>query len=78
MSRLTAVILLIVSILSVTIAGAARAEQINSFGSEIFINRDGTINVREDIEYDFQYAERHGIYRDIPYNYDYGYKKIQH
>jgi uncharacterized membrane protein len=75
MSRLTAVIFLILSILCFAFAGAARAEQINSFGSEIFINRDGTINVREDIQYDFQYAERHGIYRDIPYNYDYGYKR---
>jgi len=31
--------------------------------------------VDEEIEYDFQHALRHGIYRDIPYKYNYGYKK---
>jgi len=75
MSRLMPVLFLILSLICVTYAGPARAEQINSFRSEISIKRDGTINVREDIEYDFQYAERHGIYRDIPYSYDYGYKR---
>ena len=75
MSRLTAVLFIILSLLGGLYSDAARAEQINSFNSEIFINSDSTIDVREDIEYDFQYAERHGIYRDIPYNYDYGYKR---
>lgn len=75
MSRLTAALFLILSLLGVLHSDATLAEQINSFNSEIFINSDGTIDVREDIEYDFQYAERHGIYRDIPYNYDYGYKR---
>ena len=75
MSRSTTLILLIFSFLSFSFSAGARAEEIKNFHSEIFINRDGTIDVREDIEYDFQYAERHGIYRDIPYNYDFGYKR---
>lgn len=75
MNRSTALVLLIVSILCFSFSGVAQAEEIRNFHSEIFINRDGTIDVREDIEYDFQYAERHGIYRDIPYNYDFGYKR---
>lgn len=75
MSRLTAALFLVLSLLGVLYSADTLAEQINSFDSEIFINSDGTIDVREDIEYDFQYAERHGIYRDIPYNYDYGYKR---
>ena len=75
MSRLTTLILLIASILCLSFSAGARAEEIKNFHSEISIKRDGTIDVREDIEYDFQYAERHGIYRDIPYNYDFGYKR---
>lgn len=53
----------------------AHSEEIKEFRSEIHIDRDGTLNVTEDIEYDYQYAERHGIYRDLPYRYDYGYKR---
>jgi uncharacterized membrane protein len=75
MSRLTVLLLLVFPLLCFSFFGEARAEEIRNFHSEIFINRDGTIDVREDIEYDFQYAERHGIYRDIPYNYDFGYKR---
>ncbi len=75
MSRLTTLILLVLTFLSFSFSAGARAELIKNFHSEITINRDGTIDVREDIEYDFQYAERHGIYRDIPYKYDYGYKR---
>jgi uncharacterized membrane protein len=75
MNRSTALVLLILSFLCFSFSGIAQAEEIKNFRSEIFINRDGTIDVREDIEYDFQYAERHGIYRDIPYSYDFGYKR---
>ena len=75
MSRLTTLILLVLTFLSFSFSAGARAEVIKNFHSEISISRDGTLNVREDIEYDFQYAERHGIYRDIPYNYDFGYKR---
>jgi hypothetical protein len=75
MSRLTTLILLVLTFLSFSFSAGVRAEEIKNFHSEISISQDGTLNVREDIEYDFQYAERHGIYRDIPYNYDFGYKR---
>jgi uncharacterized membrane protein len=51
------------------------SEEIRSFQSNIYIEKDGTINVEENIEYDFEAAQRHGIYRDIPLRYDYGFKK---
>lgn len=54
---------------------AAEAEEIRNFHSDIYIDENGSLTVVEDIEYDFQYAERHGIYRYIPYKYDYGYKR---
>ena len=75
MSRSTTLILLVLTFLCFSFPAGARAEAVKNFHSEISINRDGTIVVREDIEYDFEYAERHGIYRDIPYNYDFGYKR---
>ncbi|NIU87568.1 MAG: DUF2207 domain-containing protein, partial [Nitrosopumilaceae archaeon] len=50
------------------------AEEIRNFHSNIIINNDGTILVQENIEYDFGKALRHGIYRDIPYKYNYGHK----
>ncbi len=42
-------------------------EHIKSFNSAITINKDGTINVKETIIYDFDYLEKHGIYREIPF-----------
>ena len=42
-------------------------EQIQSFDTQIVINKDGTINIEEKITYDFANLERHGIYRDIPF-----------
>ena len=46
---------------------AVKAEEIKDFQSNIKINKDGTINVSENISYDFGGLEKHGIYRDIPY-----------
>jgi hypothetical protein len=69
MSRLTTLILLVLAFLSFSFSAGARAEEIKNFHSEISISRDGTLNVREEIEYDFQNAERHGIDRNIPYKY---------
>lgn len=53
-------------LLSLTIVGGARAEQIQSFGTDIIVNLDGTIDIKETILYDFGNDERHGIYRRIP------------
>jgi uncharacterized membrane protein len=50
------------------------AEEIKSFYSEIFISKDGSVSVQEDIEYDFEGELRHGIFREIPYKYQIGVK----
>lgn len=45
-------------------------ENIDSFNSEIEINEDSSIEVKETIVYNFGSLERHGIYREIPYKYN--------
>lgn len=42
---------------------------INSFTSDISIQKDGTVRVKESIDVDFRGLSKHGIYRDIPYKY---------
>lgn len=42
-------------------------EQIQSFDTKIVINKDGTIDVKERIVYDFGTLEKHGIHRDVPF-----------
>ena len=42
-------------------------EHIKSFNSNITITKEGKINVRETIIYDFSGLQKHGIYREIPY-----------
>lgn len=42
-------------------------EHIKSFNSNISINKDGTVDVKETIIYDFDYLNKHGIYREIPF-----------
>ena len=52
----------------------AYSEEIKDFYSEIFISSDGSINAQENIEYDFGYELRHGIFREVPYKYEIGIK----
>ena len=47
-----------------------RYEHIESFDSQIFVHKNGTIDVEETIEYDFGYYSRHGIFRYIPFEYN--------
>ncbi len=42
-------------------------EHIKSFNSVVKVNQDGTIDVAEEIVYDFADLQRHGIYREIPF-----------
>lgn len=42
-------------------------EHVKSFDSNIVINKDGTIDVKEKIIYNFDSLQKHGIYREIPY-----------
>lgn len=45
------------------------AEYIDAFDARIVVHENATIEVTERVEYDFGDAERHGIYRTIPYSY---------
>lgn len=45
-------------------------EQILSFDMSATIRSDSSLEVTEMIIYDFGLADRHGIYRDIPYSYE--------
>jgi uncharacterized membrane protein len=45
---------------------AQSTESIQSFNSYININKDGTIDVTEQIKYNFGTNQKHGIYRNIP------------
>lgn len=47
--------------------GKVLAEEIKDFRAKIYINKDGTVNIEEKIVYDFGAAERHGIFREIPF-----------
>jgi uncharacterized membrane protein len=42
------------------------AEVIHSFDTDIIAHKDGTMDVTETINYDFENESKHGIYRDIP------------
>ncbi len=46
------------------------SESIPEYLTEITINQDSSINIQETITYDFGDAERHGIFRTIPYKYE--------
>ncbi len=45
------------------------AESILSFHSDITINTDASVNIEENIVYDFGDVQRHGIFRTIPIKY---------
>jgi uncharacterized membrane protein len=45
---------------------AATSEKVDTYKTELQINKDGTIDITETIEYDFGTAQKHGIYRIIP------------
>jgi uncharacterized membrane protein len=55
--------------LSVFAQTSLNAERIISFDGEIVVNSDSTINIRENIQYDFGDQEKHGIFRFIPVKY---------
>jgi uncharacterized membrane protein len=71
----TSFLLLTFLLASFFIPTDSHSEEISSFVSDLYIHNDGTVQVRENIEYDFGNALRHGIYRDIPYKYSSGLTK---
>jgi uncharacterized membrane protein YgcG len=55
-------------------AGVAQAgafESIHDYDVTITINDDGSLSIREVIQYDFGVVPKHGIFRDIPVRFDY-------
>lgn len=48
------------------VAAPAHAEYVHDATVEVTVNADTTIDVVETFDYDFEYEDRHGIYRDIP------------
>lgn len=48
---------------------ALAVEKIDSFDVDIKINQDASLNVSEEIKYDFGNAQKHGIFRTIPIKY---------
>ncbi len=60
MKRLLLVALCLIGTLS-------SAERIQHFVVDTTIEQSGTLFVTETIDYDFEGASRHGIYRDIPF-----------
>lgn len=66
MRKFAAIIALFLLFIFATISVSAQ-ERINSFKSDVRVNKDGTINVREEIVYDFGSIYRHGIFRNIPF-----------
>jgi uncharacterized membrane protein YgcG len=61
---------LVLSLVVLFSAQVVFAETITHFNSNIKINDDATVDVVENISYDFGELKRHGIYRDIPVKYD--------
>jgi len=56
-------------LVAVAIPGRVHAEQISNFASGVSVQQSGRVDVVETINYDFEYASRHGIYRYIPVVY---------
>lgn len=52
--------------LSLFFSSSVHAESIQNFKSEITVNKNGSFDVLENIVYDFETAQRHGILRTIP------------
>jgi len=59
-------IVVLIAVMSV-LHTPVRAEVIRSYDAQIAVQKDGEIEVKEKIEYDFEYLYKHGIYREIPY-----------
>lgn len=53
----------------VSATDAAADEIISSYIVDITVQENGSLEVQENIDYDFRDNERHGIYRDVPVHY---------
>ena len=66
MRRLLAVVGLACTIVLVPARAAFADERIQSFRVDLTIDTDGTLQVHEQIVYDFGSDPHHGIFRDVP------------
>src|SRR5438067_9936069 len=54
-----------------TTASADEAWTIDNFHADIAIQRDASLQITEQIDVDFGAQQKHGIFRDIPVEFDY-------
>lgn len=59
-------ILLLIAFAFFSFVPSVFAEKINSFDVNITAHKNGAMSITENIVYDFENLERHGIFRDIP------------
>jgi hypothetical protein len=52
-------------------------EQITKYAVDLMLKADGSMHVQERIDYDFGAAQRHGITREIPVQFNYGENQIR-
>jgi len=67
-------LLALITILAALPLPSALADEgwvINSFEATYTINEDGTVSAVEDIRVDFRSLHKHGVFRDIPVEYEY-------
>lgn len=68
-SRATSIVIGVAAILAMTLPFLASAEAIHSMHITLDVRPDASVAVSEQITYDFEGFERHGIYRTIPLRY---------
>lgn len=69
MTKRSRTLFFLAALLFLFLPRVSSAETIRSFRSAIEVKPSGDMEVRETVVYDFEGAQRHGIYRDIPYSY---------
>lgn len=63
-------LIILIILTGILLATTVQAEQIDNFETYIQINQDSSIDVIEQIDYNFGDLERHGIFRFIPIKYE--------
>ncbi len=69
MIRISRFALLLSLFFAISSTRSARCETIRSFDVAVQLQKDTSLDVEERIVYDFENAQKHGIFRDIPIRY---------